>query len=327
MDNSPRGEAPEERSVEPVRAANSNDLSTALDRMRLRYFPVWGFLVMVVSIIVVQFLPVSFETSPGLLGGIVVAITVTGWVGWEVVKHRLHLSALFGPIPRRPIEWGTVVVMVFALKLFQGAEFALLVPWLEEVAPPLADWYQISAADDLPSGTWAYLVRVTPPVFVAPLLEEIFFRGLLYQRWAHSWGRPRWALAASAVAFAAVHGHIIGTLLFSIVATFLYLQTRSLWAPIAFHALGNGLVALGGFPIRKGFEVVGIQGQQTVGVWCIVLAAPILGWFFWNQRSLLSKPLPYVENLVTNRLEPSLDMASKRRERTKENTSPHRTKK
>lgn len=299
--------ASEEGLVEPAPSADFDGLSTVLDRMRLRYFPVWAFLVMVVSATVVQFLPVSFETSPGLLGGAVVAVTILGWVGWEMVGHRLHLSALFGPVPRSPVVWGTVATMVVAMELFENAEFTLLFPWLEETAPLLADWYQVNAVSDLPRGTWAYLARVANPVLVAPLIEELFFRGLLYQRWARSWGRPRWALAASAIAFAAVHGNVVGTLLFAVVATFLYLQSRSLWAPVVFHAAANGLAALGGLPIESGFEAVGIRSEQTIGMWCFALAIPLLGWFLWNRSSFLSEPLPYIENLVASRLEPPLD--------------------
>lgn len=297
----------EEHLVELAPSADLDGLSTALDRMRLRYFPIWGLLVAVVFATVVQFLPVSFQTSPGILGGALVVIVIAGWVGLEMVEHRLHLSALFGPVPRSPVVWGTVATMILALGLFQAAEFALLVPWLEETAPLLADRYQDSAAADLPSGTWAYLARMASIVLVAPLIEELFFRGLLYQRWAHSWGRPWWALVASAVAFAVLHGHVFGAFLFAVIATFLYLQAQSLWAPVIFHIAANGLAMLGGSPIESGFETMGVQGPQTIGVWCIALVAPILGWFFWSQSSFLSRPLPYVKNLVTGRLEPPLD--------------------
>lgn len=302
--------APGQPLIESTPAADFGGLSTALDRIRLRYFPVWALAVMVISVVVVQFLPVSFEASPGVLGGAMVVITIVGWMGWTVTRHRLHLSALFGPFPKRPVVWGTAAVMVVAVDLFQGAEFALLVPWLEDAAPLMADWYQVSAADDLPSGTWAYLTRTVPPVLVAPLVEEVFFRGLLYQRWARSWRRPRWALAASAVAFAAVHGHVVSSLLFAIVATLLYLQTRSLWVPVVFHSVGNGVVALGGLPITSGFEAVGIQAQQTVGVGCLVLALPLLGWFFWTHRSSLFDPLTYLQNLSSRRLRSSSEAGS-----------------
>jgi len=101
-------------------------------------------------------------------------------------RHRLQLSALFGPVPRSPTVWGAVAVLILVIDLFSRAELALLVPWLERTVPALADWYRINAVGDLPSGTWAYVVRVTPPVLLAPLVEETFFRGLFYQRWAHS---------------------------------------------------------------------------------------------------------------------------------------------
>ena len=134
---------------------------------------------------------------------------------------------------------------VLALDLFESAELHLLLPWLKEVAPALADRYTMNVVEE-PSGMGAYLRLIGSGVIAAALVEEVLWRGLVYQRWAHAWSAPVGALFAAALPFALMHGHVLGAFVFAGVTTLLYLRTRSLWIPIAVHALGNGINLFGG---------------------------------------------------------------------------------
>ena len=247
----------------------------------------------------------QYENTPAVLGRSSLVVLVVGWAGWTKWRHGLQLSALFGRVPRRLSIWGTAALLLFAVTLFGEAEFAMFVPWLETNAPSLADWYQMNAVGDLPSETWAYLARVVPPVLVAPFIEEMFFRGFLYQRWARSWRRPGWALGASALVFTLFHGNIVSTFLFAVITTLLYLEARSLWVPIGFHMAANGIAVLGGLPIERGLSVVGIEAEPVIGLVGLIAAGSILGGFFWWQGPSLHGPLPYTKNVVADRLEPS----------------------
>lgn len=82
-------------------------------------------------------------------------------------------------------------------------------------------------------------------VFVAPVSEELFFRGILYVFLRQLVGMPL-ALAGSALIFQWAHGawfgpQLLGGLGFATV----YEWGRNLWVPILLHALGNlTLIAL-----------------------------------------------------------------------------------
>ena len=277
----------------------------ALDRIRLRYFPLWAIGILFGCILVVQPLPVSFETSPALLGSLSLALIVVSWIGWTARRHQLSFRALFGSVPRNASAWGSIGIAVVGMNLIQTAESVLLIPWLEQNGPWLKEWYRINAVGTLPSDPWAYVSRVAPAVVVAPIIEETFFRGLVYQRWARAWNRPSLALLGGAVAFALVHGNWGGAFVFALVATFLYVQTRSLWAPVVFHALVNGTAAFGGIPIQKSLALVGVRSTEAVGVACLVFAALWVGWLVKEYFSHRHAPLPYVENLTSSRLETS----------------------
>jgi uncharacterized protein len=81
---------------------------------------------------------------------------------------------------------------------------------------------------------------------VAPIVEEIVFRGLLY-----GWLRSRWGVsvgvAASALAFAVAHGiPMLMPALFLQGAIFAWLYERSgsLWPPIIMHGVFNSVMSL-----------------------------------------------------------------------------------
>lgn len=81
-------------------------------------------------------------------------------------------------------------------------------------------------------------------VIVAPLTEELLFRGVLFtglvQRMA-----PEWAALISAVAFSVVHLRpwgLISGLIVGYALAILYYRSKTLWAPIIAHGVINGTV-------------------------------------------------------------------------------------
>lgn len=78
-------------------------------------------------------------------------------------------------------------------------------------------------------------------VFVAPVAEEVIFRGYFYGVIRRYGGRIP-ALLTSSLLFAAIHVHIPsipGLTLLAVILCLLYERTATLWAPITMHALFN----------------------------------------------------------------------------------------
>jgi membrane protease YdiL (CAAX protease family) len=103
--------------------------------------------------------------------------------------------------------------------------------------------------DDLPNQLGAdesTLLAVVTGIFVigvAPVVEETFFRGFLYQALRNSWGV--WlAIPASAVIFSAVHltpDKFVQLAILGCALAFVFYKTQSLWPCIMLHALNNTL--------------------------------------------------------------------------------------
>lgn len=267
---------------------------TALSKIRLRYFALWGLLFLCLMLGVESALGLNLPDR--VVGWTLAILTLTGWFGQAVWRHQLDLSALFGPFPTDPSAWGTVLVGVLALDLLAEAEFHLLLPWLEQVSPWLADRYLKNAVS--PTGTTEYLRAAGSAVIVAPLVEEFFVRGLMYQRWAYAWNRPVLALLVTSVLFALPHGHVINAFILGVVTTLLYVRTRSLWAPIGMHAIGNAISVFGGLPMEAGFELAtgGTSSGVVVGWLSLIVSGLLLAWLLRRCWGALYEPLPYTEH-------------------------------
>jgi hypothetical protein len=103
--------------------------------------------------------------------------------------------------------------------------------------------------DDLPDRLGAdesTVLAVVTGVFVigiAPVVEETFFRGFLFQALRNSWGV--WlAVPASAAIFSAIHltpSKFVQLAILGMALAFVFHKTRSLWPCILLHALNNTL--------------------------------------------------------------------------------------
>jgi hypothetical protein len=133
----------------------------------------------------------------------------------------------------RPSAIGWVVV-AFIGYLVLAAIYTQL------VNPPQEDLPEQLGADE------STLLAVITGVFViaiAPLVEEFFFRGFLYQGLRNSWGVPLGVLG-SAVIFGVIHltpDKWIPLIFLGIALALLREKTGSLWPCIMLHALNNSI--------------------------------------------------------------------------------------
>ena len=164
------------------------------------------------------------------------------------------------------------------------------------MSPWLADRYVKDAV--APTGLMEYLRVAGSAVIVAPLVEEFFVRGLMYQRWAYAWNRPVLALLVTSVLFALLHGHVINAFIVGVVAILLYARTRSLWAPIRMHAIVNAIAVSGGLPMEAGFELAtgGTSSGVFVGWLSLIVSGLLLAWLLRRCWGALYEPLPYIEH-------------------------------
>lgn len=104
-------------------------------------------------------------------------------------------------------------------------------PQLEILSPPVFSW-------------WAYLGTLFIAGVLAPLAEEITFRGLLF-RWLDERYGFTIGIVVSAFAFSILHGIpglIPAIMVLGAVLAWTYARTGSIWVPIIVHGTYNAIV-------------------------------------------------------------------------------------
>ena len=100
---------------------------------------------------------------------------------------------------------------------------------------------------------WLVIIAI---VILAPIAEEIFFRGVVFNALLREGGR-RWAYLASSVLFAVIHLSLVALVpifLLGLALAWVYERTNNLLAPIAMHATVNAISVALALLVR--FEVI-----------------------------------------------------------------------
>ena len=88
-------------------------------------------------------------------------------------------------------------------------------------------------------GGWAIMSTVV----AAPILEEVLFRGVIFESCRERLGKGG-AVLLSALLFGLIHGipvQIVNAFVVGLILGYIYLRTRSLMSVIVLHAINNGL--------------------------------------------------------------------------------------
>jgi membrane protease YdiL (CAAX protease family) len=179
-----------------------------------------------------------------------VALLLVSW--WFVLRPRAlaGLPSWMGLDPVRALGIGVLagIGMWVVGNLVGAAVIALLQALGIGVDTQLAE----RAVETL--DPWLVVLVV---IFLAPVAEELFFRGVVFNAWLRE-GGVRWAFIGSTLLFALIHLSIaafVPILLLGFALAWIYRRTQSLLAPIALHATFNGisvvLVLLTRFDILK----------------------------------------------------------------------------
>ena len=140
---------------------------------------------------------------------------------------------------------------------------------------------------------------------VAPIVEEVFFRGVLLHRWATRWDL-RTAIVLSSLLFAVVHFDPIGKFVFGLAMCALYLRTGSLWAPIAAHLVNNGIVFVMMAPAMlrgetpESYTLEAFRGDWASSLASFVFGLVLLIWFARRYLRGLGDRLPYFSGRVAS---------------------------
>lgn len=238
--------------------------------------------------------PLAMQVAQLLVAYAAIAL----WIWIACRRARVAPARLLGGRPPSPASWFAAAGLLAAGLVFSMGSWYLSASVLSYLAPGLLDWLTESlAAAEIPPGAsplhqtlWHLEI-----VLLAPVVEELLFRGVLVNRWGAKWGVRTGVLASSAV-FACLHANPVGVFPLGLVAALLYLRTGTLLVPIALH-VGNNLIAtaMGEFAELEGtLEVDQIRGSVPEGLLLVGVGAPALIWYARRSWPRRDAPIPYM---------------------------------
>jgi len=243
-------------------------------------------------------LGLNFEEVTTELAGTLTA-AYGGLLLWVWLAHRragAPLGYLVGaPLDRR--AWKSVIPLVLVLMEFSVGAFYVLYYPLSFAAPQVVAWVLAENDHKVPPGTRApalyHALSAFGALILAPVLEEMVFRGVLLHRWAAKWGL-RTAIVASSLLFGLLHADLLGAAMFGVVMALLAVRTRTLLVPMACHALNNA-VAYGAL-LWTGDEPAMTLAEFRADAWiapvALALSLPWLVPFIRRNWPAVERPAP-----------------------------------
>jgi membrane protease YdiL (CAAX protease family) len=142
-------------------------------------------------------------------------------------------------------EYGKVSPVLYLLPLFLGlsASYAannlMLISGLEEVTTEYAQLSESFFKGNL-------LIELLGLGIIIPIVEEMVFRGLMYER-IKEFLDLKWAVFVAALSFGVVHGNLVQgifSFFLGLLMIYVYERFHSLLAPILFHVVSNVLAVV-----------------------------------------------------------------------------------
>ncbi len=239
---------------------------------------------------------------------------IVAWSYSQVQRTNLSLPKIIGKLPKNR-QWLLLICLTIPVLMFSLGYGLILFYLLTLIAPSIVESTTeqhifLSAAET--AFPYIYnLLQIFFIVILAPITEEILFRGLILQRWSVKWGTSK-GIIFSSLFFGMLHPNPIGISMFGVIMSLLYIRQRTLILPIICHMVNNGIVVVLELLTlleteKTVWSIEQVQASWWQGIVFVVLAAPWLIWFLrknWpNQQQLL----PYFANFNRRLRRPSVE--------------------
>lgn len=177
-------------------------------------------------------------TLSGATFSVVVTIIFDSWfvfVAWLFSLRGRHLTRRTWGFRRPP------TAMLWAVPAALAAVYAVNL-----VYNALVTTETQAVVSDFPHSLGGVMLFILLACIVAPLFEETFFRGFMFQGFASSFGPVRGAVISAAL-FSLSHQQLdifLPLFALGLALAWVFCRTRSLWANIALHSLFNAIAIL-----------------------------------------------------------------------------------
>jgi membrane protease YdiL (CAAX protease family) len=151
---------------------------------------------------------------------------------------------------RRPASWPRALGLVLA-----GYVVILAIAYVLDLVLQAGEEQGLVPEEWEPSRAAPFVANFLVVAIVAPVVEELTYRGLGYGAIRAAWGSAA-AVVVTSLAFGLAHGLVVALpvlTLFGVVLALVRARTESVYPPIVLHAAFNGIALLAAVTLVEGF--------------------------------------------------------------------------
>ncbi len=241
---------------------------------------------------------ISIITGLGFYGSLL------GWIYFQINKNAIRMPTLLGRLPKNVYWLGyfgiLIVSILFSLSAFQltylGASY-VLPQYVESVINQ-------QLLEDTSSSVAPTLLRVFDVLtgsLIAPIVEELFFRGILLHVFVARWGISKGIILTSII-FGIGHVNLFGGFVFGCLMCLIYFKTKTLLIPMVFHILNNSLVYAIGLSSNSGpvepTTLEQFRSGMASGFVFLGITLPLIILFLYRNWPTSQTDVPYMSNQI-----------------------------
>jgi membrane protease YdiL (CAAX protease family) len=200
----------------------------------------WTVISFVMMMLIFNFLFKEIPKDVKLYIAIIISIYAIPmlWIGFKFKRYYISFKTYLS----KPVSFSfrKIFASVIMTMLF-GVGMLLFVLMLLSLLPESSSIEKVNEVVKTKS-MWFIVLQAITAAFIAPICEEILFRGFILSRFTYKFGIKK-AVVFSSVCFGVLHlSNVFGTTMFGIVSCLLYLKTKSLFPSIMAHIVNNMIV-------------------------------------------------------------------------------------
>jgi len=270
----------------------------------LRYFALWMLVFVVSYYVLIQMAAgrtLAVNATSGDLLMQLVGLLPLFWFLFHSLNDSLPLRYFARP-GMLPFKWyrllGWVVAWILLTVGLDGT-FRFGLSWLLPGYIKEAADLQIFLPSDAPAKV---ILTFLLAGFIAPVMEELVFRGLILQRLAVKFGYG-WAIITSSLVFGLLHMEgWSGATAFAVFMCLIYLHTRNIWVPIVLHILNNMGSLVLEYVLRHQVvkpSVEELRSELAYSMICLLILPVIISFIkkYWRPDEI---ELPYDANRLNS---------------------------
>ena len=167
---------------------------------------------------------------------------------WNFWGQNFTVKEIFGSWPNRRDAW---IYLTLGIPMVGVAFLGIyLLFWpLSYVAPTFVSEWLLDTSPPTYIGSYSLeAIQVNGLIafnstLLAPIVEEVVFRGFILHRWCKKYGEKK-AIVLSSILFGVLHSDMLGGVVFAVIVSVVCLRTKSLVGPILIHIGNNSVIVL-----------------------------------------------------------------------------------